>query len=135
MATIKSYTDINQSRKLAEILPIESADMKWFFWREEIDAPKPPTFGYSKTAAESYKDTEAIYLPCWSLASLLSVLPDEITDADDVYRNMFFHLKGKYIIQYPRLTTLWPSLLSVEADNPVDVCVEMIIKLNELKLL
>ena len=27
MATIKSYTDINQSEKLAEILPIESADM------------------------------------------------------------------------------------------------------------
>lgn len=27
MATIKAYTDIEQSRKLAEILPIESADM------------------------------------------------------------------------------------------------------------
>jgi hypothetical protein len=27
MATIKSYTDIEQSKKLAEILPIESADM------------------------------------------------------------------------------------------------------------
>ena len=27
MATIKSYTTIEQSRKLAEILPIESADM------------------------------------------------------------------------------------------------------------
>ena len=27
MATIKSYTDIEQSKKLAEILPLESADM------------------------------------------------------------------------------------------------------------
>lgn len=27
MTTIKRYTDISQSRKLAEILPIESADM------------------------------------------------------------------------------------------------------------
>ena len=27
MATIKSYTDIEQSRKLAKFLPIESADM------------------------------------------------------------------------------------------------------------
>ena len=26
---MKSYTDIKQSRKLAEILPIESADMWW----------------------------------------------------------------------------------------------------------
>ena len=29
MATIKSYTDIFQSKKLAEILPLESADMWW----------------------------------------------------------------------------------------------------------
>ena len=29
MATIKSYTDIEQSRKLAKILPIESADMRY----------------------------------------------------------------------------------------------------------
>lgn len=27
MATIKSFTDLEQSKKLAEILPIESADM------------------------------------------------------------------------------------------------------------
>ena len=27
MATIKSYTDLEQSKKLAEILPLESADM------------------------------------------------------------------------------------------------------------
>lgn len=70
-----------------------------------------------------------------ALAALLSVLPDEITDDGDVYRNMVFHLKGKYIIQYPRLTTLWPSLLSVEAVNIIDACVEMIIKLHELKML
>lgn len=29
MATIKSYTDLEQSKKLAEILPIESADMHY----------------------------------------------------------------------------------------------------------
>ena len=27
MATIKSYTDLSQSKKLAEILPLESADI------------------------------------------------------------------------------------------------------------
>ena len=26
---MKSYTDLEQSRKLAKILPIESADMSW----------------------------------------------------------------------------------------------------------
>lgn len=29
MATIKSYTDLEQSKKLAEILPLESADMHY----------------------------------------------------------------------------------------------------------
>ena len=30
MATIKSYTDIEQSKKLAEMLPLESADMLFY---------------------------------------------------------------------------------------------------------
>lgn len=74
MAIIKSYTNIEQSRKLAEILPLESADMKWYFWKSEIDAPKLPTFGYSKDAAENYKSTEAVYLPCWSLTALMNII-------------------------------------------------------------
>ena len=74
MAIIKSYTSVEQSRKLAEILPLESADMKWYFWKSEIDAPKLPTFGYSKDAAENYKSTEAVYLPCWSLTALMNFI-------------------------------------------------------------
>ena len=31
MATIKSFTSLEQSRKLAEILPPESADMWWLY--------------------------------------------------------------------------------------------------------
>lgn len=34
MATIKAYTDTNQSKKLAEFLPIESADAWWAEWIE-----------------------------------------------------------------------------------------------------
>ena len=86
MATIKAYTDLSQSKVLAKILPLESADMKWFFWKEEIDAPKLPTFGYSKTAAESYKDTEAVYLSCWSFAALFDVLPKDSLPAADIWR-------------------------------------------------
>lgn len=127
MATIKSFTDLSQSKILSKILPLDSADM---FWLVVGNTPRvhvltEPLSNYSYW--ENY--------PCWSLASLLGILPDEIIDDGDVYRNMFFHLKGRYIIQYPRLTTLWPSLLSVEADNPIDACVAMIEKLNELNLL
>lgn len=118
---IQGYTNIEQSKKLAEILPLESADMYYRDWKRMTKY-----IHIAHVGSANEKD-----LPCWSLTALLSVLPDEITDNGDVYRNMFFHLKGKYIIQYPRLTTLWPALLSVEADNPIDACVDMIAKLKE----
>ena len=138
MATIKSYTDLEQSKELAEILPFESSDMcypPYHIGDEDGDHLyySLPLLEYKEKCAYN-RDNKDEYIPCWSLAALLGVLPDEITD-DGVYRNMFFHLKGKYIIQYPRLTTLWPSLLSAKADNPVDACYEMILKLHELNLL
>lgn len=126
---IKGYTDINQSKTLAEILPLESADMYY-------DRGGLPSLIDKYVTHESIKNDKYHHLiPCWSFSALLNVLPDEITDNGDVYRNMFFHLKGKYIIQYPRLTTLWPALLSVEADNPIDACVGMIAKLKENNLI
>lgn len=122
MATIKSYTDLEQSKKLAEILPLESADMKWFFWKEEIDAPKTPTFGYSKTVAESYKDTEAVYLACWSLSALFGVLPD-YTLQTNTDGTVFVVCESK------------KPMISDAYDNPVDACMDMIENLHELKLL
>ena len=136
MATINSYTNIEQSRKLAEILPLESADMKWFFWKEEIDAPKPPTFGYSKTAAECYKDTEAVYLPCWSLAALLGVLPKEIEIDGQHYAPCLFPVQDKWLLKlWHNSNNTITSPISIFSDNAIDACYEMIQKLNEQNLL
>ena len=124
MVTIKSYTDLEQSKKLAEILSLDSADMKWYFWKSEIDAPKLPTFGYSKTAAESYKDTEAVYLACWSLSALLKTLnfPSLTQNKEDEWEVCVFdHDNDDYIEE--------------KASNPVDAAYKMIIKLKELNLL
>ena len=131
METIKSYTDIERSKVLAEILPLDSADYfyKYCIGHYNSIYYRLETYPYNKGANKKHD------IPCWSLSALLSVLPDEITDNGDVYRNMFFHLKGKYIIQYPRLTTLWPALLSVETDNPIDTCADMIVKLKEQNLI
>lgn len=79
MATIKSYTDIEQSKKLAGILPLESADM--FHFIHEVDTVG---FGYKKDAQEFYSKTKFEYIPCWSLAALTNLLPSEFTE------------KGKY---------------------------------------
>ena len=127
MATIKSYTDLSQSKKLAEILPIESADMKWYFWKSEIDAPKLPTFGYSKTAAESYKDTEAVYIPCWSLGALLEVLPMPTLEQDKAEDELFWQC-SVYNEEGEKLCETYSS-------DKVDVCYEMVVKLDKLNLL
>jgi hypothetical protein len=136
MTTNKSYTDISQSKKLTEILPLDSADMKWFFWKEEIDAPKTPTFGYSKTAAESYKDTEAVYLPCWSLATLISIIPQEIFDGEYII-NITEGCDNRWVLTYDHFENRNHSYysLSTGADNLVDACYELILKLNKLNLL
>ena len=72
-----NYTTIEQSNKLVELgLNPDTADMKWYYWKDEIDAPKVPTLGSDKAALESYKNTQAVYLPCWSLGALLEVMPE-----------------------------------------------------------
>ena len=75
---MKAYTDLEQSRKLAKILPIESADMCYIkhassdnpTWRFDDDIP-PMILG-NVPINEVNEET----LPCWSLAALIKVLPE-----------------------------------------------------------
>ena len=114
---MKSYTDINQSRKLTEILPLESADMD-YIPIVNIDGE------YSITVNEWDNDhiTEEGWIPCWSLAALLNVLPPiyNLKPILDLEENS---------IQYSGID------IYVKADNPVDACYEVILKLHELKKL
>ena len=104
MATIKSHTGIKQSRRLAEILPIESANM--YYWCGE------------ELRIGGYRAMDIDYdIPCWSLAALLNVLPSATLDSsDDHYYRV--HCMGRYTEWY---------------DNAIDACYEMILKLHELK--
>ena len=116
---MKSYTDLEQSKKLAEILPIESADMCYPLPYEEGDKPLLEQGGFGST-------------PCWSLAALLNLLPSIITRNE---KRMFLTLEkaGAYNIYYKspdRLDELWET-----KEDAIDACYEMILKLNEQKLL
>lgn len=115
MATIKSYTDIGQSRKLAEILPLESADGRWFNGYLGCT--------YSQEAKDFYDTTNNEYIPCWSFAALLGVLPDDCCGIDKE--------DGKYVASYV-VSNKGGTYIS---DNPVDACYKMILKLHELNLL
>ena len=69
MATIRSYTSLEQSRKLAEILPPESADMCYEVG-EDLDGYITKTI-YTPLMHTPYNDD---YIPCWSLVALLDVM-------------------------------------------------------------
>lgn len=66
MAKIKSYTDLEQSKKLAEILPLESADM---WWNGFVDEEHSVIWDVYPNFLSS-----DICTPCWSLSALLGVL-------------------------------------------------------------
>lgn len=126
MATIKSYTSLEQSKKLAEILPLETADMYWF--RDDTETPKI----YPK---DMMKDSASVTLPCWSLAALLNVLPKgEYEDTDLCFGG---YNGDKYIPEcfcsYEQQEHLIIEIC--HAPNPVDACYELILKLHELNLL
>ena len=109
---MKIATTIEQSKKLAEILPIESADMCWF--RGDTETPKI----YSK---DMMKDSMSVTLPCWSLAALLEQFEDTSGLARE-YGLWFCYDNRK-------------SYCTKHHDNPVDACYEMIIKLKEENIL
>ena len=110
MAT-KSYTDLEQSRKLAKILPVESADMYW-------------SFGNIKFMDDDYDSNVVQHVLAWSLAALLSVLPK-------IVNNEPLFIKTS--------ATLWhigyQNTYTVRASNTIDACYELIVYLHELNLL
>lgn len=117
MAKIKSYTDIEQSNELADILPLESADM--YYTRDSLEnyyCPIPLIGKYSAIHDQ---------IPCWSLAALLNVLPN----GSDVVKEETDTESEKYMCT----VGVKNDIISTFADNPLDVCYEMIIKLHELK--
>jgi len=117
MATIRAYTTIEQSRKLSEILPLESADMYYILMPDGVYNHFPLT-GRKTELAEN---TDIL---CWSLAALLDVLP---------YPSLHKTFAGWRCDSYDKEGKT--CKLGENADNPIDACYEMTLKLNELNLL
>lgn len=126
----KICTDIEQSKKLIELgIDVNTADMHYWkrTWRENDYAIG---VGHSKEWQEGFESKGVKYIPCWSLAALLDVLPDEVGD------NHYLTLEkeGKeYCCCYEDCNG--NSFKHYFSDNPIDACYEMILKLNERELL
>ena len=134
MATIKSYSDLQQSKKLAEVLPIESADMHyWLAWSGGVSEEKRNTPKVDKPRKDAIK---TYWCPCWSLASLVEGLPEVIDfdDDDNDYALEILKENGLYYISYGN--PIMGEILNIEPqENFVDACVAMIEELHELKML
>lgn len=121
MATIKSCTDIDQSRKLAEILSPESADM---CYKCIEDDPYDVVLRPFSEWREEYKgllvNKEVDVIPCWSLTALLEVLPNE---------NMLVKTTDK------EYYCLAKDIMTKHYNNPIDACYEMVLELKRKELL
>lgn len=105
---MKGYTDINQSRKLAEILPLESADM-YYPW----DTDSKSFLNIPIVKDNSYYLQGSI--DCWSLAALLNI----------IRKSVGYTIEGSTNTYISAVFGEWKYETNVY-DNEVDACVEMI---------
>lgn len=133
---MKSYTDLEQSKNLTKILPIESADMEYMLEQWIDEKTHRHKEGYYEIPVVKVDDDcplQPITHPCWSLAALLNVIPKHIKNNNvlriDISENDF-------AIWYDEIGYgVNKDLPDIAADNPVKACVEMILKLKEQNLL
>ena len=119
---MKSYTDVEQSKKLAEILSIESADCYWDYdemqkfhrisWFED---------GFNKHSQLLFNKNNVC---AWSLAALLDIIP---------YSSLHKTFRGWRCDSYNKEGTT--CILGNDMDNAIDTCYELIIELHEQNLL
>ena len=109
-------TDIAQSKVLAEILPIESADMEWvntgYSWRL-----------LTKNDEDAVNSTDIIH--SWSLGALINVLPEKINEGTTDYARLEM---GKDRVGYYRANgqTLFASM----QDDLICDCFNIILELR-----
>lgn len=137
---MKSYTDIEQSKILAEILPIESADMHYSTWTI-LDGEFIVSPNQGSTIENLQEDYGNQIIPCWSLAALLNALPTYLFEFDrGIDLNIYPNLNGRgwhcsYIPNCIENMKTDKFRLITNGDTLVDACYEMILKLKEKNLL
>ena len=137
---MKTYTDIDQSRELAAILPVKTADMYY-----NNASYRGPNYVDSFTACiGDFEKTKSIMkpffchplfelIPCWTLEPLLQALPPELPEPMNGYVLRIAKDSTEFFITYEN-SEKYTALSSV-ADNAIDACYEMIMKLHEQQIL
>lgn len=121
---MKSYTDLDQSRKLAKLLPLEGADMCYYNdgTAIKIDANSYPV------RYLMWKDYYVEVIPCWSLAALINIL------ASNTNQVRISGSSGYWVCE-PLFADINKYSSFTDANNLVDACFNMIIRLKEKNLI
>lgn len=125
MATIKSFTDLSQSKVLSKMLSDESADMHYPLNIDFMEHESVPTV----TEEDNHFELFPSDIPCWSLSALLNYLKS---------KNKFPEIKELSDGRFKLTTYIWDGKNNIQvsiADNLVDACYWMILKLHALNLL
>ena len=111
---MKAYTSLEQSKKLMENLPLESADMDYI--------PVLNNYGedYFTVYVWDGHFIEEGWIPCWSLSALLDYLTANFR-VEIKYLDNFWELDCRVQVTYNK--------------ELVDACVAMLLKLHEQELL
>lgn len=128
---MKSCTNLGQSQRLKEILPIESAD--WHYVRQTHDFrgnPVDKKWSYPRYGNPNSKNAHYIVqnfssyetIPCWSLAALLGVIKP-INENTYTIRGT---LDGGAIISFDEITNVM-----YQEEEIIDAVFEMIVWLKE----
>ena len=146
---MKAYTSISQSITLGKFLSIESADMRYgyiapydYYYRmydggyDKVPYPKDFLVKNPNFSADEY-DGE---LPAWSLAALMNIFPKEegsCTSLSFGYYDVEGNYTSSWLCCYEKEGESTDEYIieTITADNPIDCCVAMILKLKDLKLL
>jgi hypothetical protein len=135
---MKAYTDLGQSKKLAEILPLESADMYWWYSDKRY---------YIEAMDDGDFNEEEGHIRAWSLAALLAILPNEILTDErfechyqiDIRKYDGGDKTTLYQIAYGNnrgFSGSWHDMINTgEKESLIDACYDMILNLNKSKLL
>ena len=115
MAIIKSYTSLKQSKKLAEILSLQSADMCYV--RAYFEGKQSDWF---VNLGKPIKSDDVI--PCWSLAALLNVIKP-INENTYTIRGT---LDGGATISFDEITSVM-----FQEEEIIDAVFEMVVWLKE----
>ena len=132
---MKAYTNLEQSKKLAEILPIKSADHHYVrkvtdFMGNPVDGEwSHPKYGNPNSKHANYmvqNFTSYEKLPCWSLSALLDIISNRAHSIDE---DAIIELSSYKTVEWD-LSISNLGLEVVTGSDPIDACYKMIFRLH-----